>query len=54
MNISGLIERLRLVAEERGDLEVRAYDYAEISPDEVATVELERDGQGTTYVLLRP
>ncbi|MDX3237210.1 hypothetical protein PV392_16330 [Streptomyces sp. ME03-5709C] len=54
MRVADLIAQLRRVVEEHGDLEVRAFDYAEITPDEVQAVELERDGQGTTYILLRP
>ncbi|MDX2643481.1 hypothetical protein PV341_07810 [Streptomyces sp. PA03-1a] len=54
MNSSDLIALLQRIEEERGVVEVRAYDYAEISPDAVATGEFHRDGQGDTYLLLRP
>ncbi|MDX2813446.1 hypothetical protein PV410_12915 [Streptomyces sp. PA03-5A] len=54
MTLLDLVDQLRRLAEEHGDLEVRAYDYAEITPDEVRAVEVEREQQGAAYVLLRP
>ncbi|MEV6565864.1 hypothetical protein [Streptomyces kronopolitis] len=53
MKISDLIPRLHGMWEESGDLEVRGYDYADITPMPIETPEVER-AAGQTYVLLRP
>ncbi|MFI2300177.1 hypothetical protein ACH5AL_15240 [Actinacidiphila glaucinigra] len=49
-----LIAELQRIQDEHGVMEVRVYDYADIAPDAVAAGEIERNGQGETYVLLRP
>ncbi|MGW6391227.1 hypothetical protein ACWFR1_12160 [Streptomyces sp. NPDC055103] len=54
MKISKLIARLHRMWEEHGDLEVRAYDYSDISPSPVETPEVETNGAGEKYALLRP
>ncbi|MBT2490648.1 hypothetical protein J7E96_19435 [Streptomyces sp. ISL-96] len=54
MKISDLIPRLHRMWEEHGDLDVRAYDYSDITPSVVETPEVESNKQGETYVLLRP
>ncbi|MGD9485750.1 hypothetical protein WDH52_21270 [Streptomyces sp. TRM70308] len=54
MNISDLIPRLHRLWEEHGDLEVRAYDYSDISPSPVETPEVETTAEGERYALVRP
>ncbi|GAA2948136.1 hypothetical protein ACFPN0_15310 [Kitasatospora cinereorecta] len=54
MTISQLIARLHTLWEEHGDLEVRAYDYSDICPSPVETPEVETNGGGEKYALVRP
>ncbi|WP_434593249.1 hypothetical protein [Streptomyces sp. A5-4] len=54
MKISELIPRLHRMWEEDGDLDVRAYDYSDITPTDVETPEVETNARGEKYALLRP
>jgi hypothetical protein len=54
VRISEVIARLHRLWEDHGDLEVRAYDYADITPSVVETPEVETNPQGETYALVRP
>lgn len=55
MKISELIPRLHRFWEEHGDLDVRAYDYADIVPTSIETPEFEVPWyEEAPYVLLRP
>ncbi|MEU6628472.1 hypothetical protein ABZ905_09270 [Streptomyces parvus] len=54
MLISEVIARLARVQEEHGDLVVEAYNYSDCATSPVDVPEVEADGRGRTYVVLRP